>query len=124
MTLKLVCKDLFTGAMIELFYSVFPEEDVITIIVNVINTSDESIMIEKIYSCCQDFEGRDYDVITLHGTWARERHVQRHNLVLGKQTASSVRGESSHQEHPLMVLCERTATEALGEVYGLGDVYS
>lgn len=123
-TLRLMCKEIFSGATIELFYSVFPEEDVITRSVNIINTSDSPITIEKAYSCCQDFDGSDYDIITLHGTWARERHVQRRNLTLGKQSAGSLRGESSHQEHPFMALCDRTATEDYGEVYGFSFVYS
>ena len=124
MTLSITCEDIYTGVQVMLSYSAFEGEDVITRDVKIINKTDKSIMIEKAYSCCLDFDGIDYDVITLHGSWARERHVQREPLSLGKQGVNSVRGESSHQEHPFMALCKREATEDFGEVYGLSLVYS
>lgn len=124
MTLSITCEDIYTGVQVMLSYSAFEGEDVITRDVKIINKTDKSIMIEKAYSCCLDFDGIDYDVITLHGSWARERHVQRAPLSLGKQGVNSVRGESSHQEHPFMALCKREATEDFGEVYGLSLVYS
>lgn len=124
MTLSITCEDVFTGIEVVLSYSVFEEEDVITRDVKIINNTDKTIMIEKAYSCCQDLDGVDYDLITLHGSWARERHVQRSPLSLGKQGVNSVRGESSHQEHPFMALCAREATEDFGDVYGFSFVYS
>ncbi|WP_310604647.1 alpha-galactosidase [Anaerosporobacter sp.] len=124
MTLSITCVDVFTGVQVVLSYSVFEKEDVITRDVKIINETDKSVMLEKVYSCCMDFDGTDYDVITLHGSWARERHVQRSPLSLGKQGVNSVRGESSHQEHPFMALCKREATEDFGEVYGFSFVYS
>lgn len=124
MTLSIICEDVYTGVQVVLSYSAFEDEDVITRDVKLINKTDKSIMIEKAYSCCLDFDGIDYDVITLHGSWARERHVQRAPLSLGKQGVNSVRGESSHQEHPFMALCKREATEDFGEVYGFSLVYS
>ncbi len=124
MSLSIICEDVYTGVQVVLSYSVFEDEDVITRDVKIINKTDKSIIIEKAYSCCLDFDGIDYDVITLHGSWARERHVQRASLSLGKQGVNSVRGESSHQEHPFIALCKREATEDFGEVYGFSLVYS
>ena len=124
MSLSITCEDVYTGVQVVLSYSAFEDEDVITRDVKLINKTDKSFIIEKAYSCCLDFDGIDYDVITLHGSWARERHVQRSPLSLGKQGVNSVRGESSHQEHPFMALCKREATEDFGEVYGFSLVYS
>ena len=42
----------------------------------------------------------------------------------GKQSVGSVRGESSHQEHPFIALLSENATQDTGEVYGMHFVYS
>ena len=42
----------------------------------------------------------------------------------GKQSVGSVRGESSHQEHPFIALLSADATQDAGEVYGMHFVYS
>ena len=76
MSLSITCEDVYTGVRVVLSYSAFEDEDVITRDVKLINKTDKSIIIEKAYSCCLDFDGIDYDVITLHGSWARERHVK------------------------------------------------
>ena len=69
-------------------------------------------------------DNRDYDMITLHGSWARERHIQRKPLGYGIQRTSSFRGESSHQEHPFLALVDRHTTQEQGEVYAMNFVYS
>ena len=42
----------------------------------------------------------------------------------GKQSVGSVRGESSHQEHPFIALLSENVTQDTGEVYGMHFVYS
>ena len=60
----------------------------------------------------------DYEMITLHGSWARERQIDVRGIGYGKQSVASNRGESSHQEHPFMAVKQKTATNNSGEVYG------
>ncbi|CAG9710722.1 putative alpha-galactosidase [Clostridium neonatale] len=73
---------------------------------------------------CIDFDGLNYDMISLHGSWARERHILRQKVTYGTQTVSSVRGESSHQDNPFIALLDSSATQDFGEVYGFNFVYS
>ncbi len=77
-------------------------------------------------SACLDLDCTDekYDILTLHGSWARERQMERRSLMHGKQSVGSVRGESSHQEHPFIALLSADATQDAGEVYGMHFVYS
>ena len=49
-------------------------------------------------------DNENFSMLSLHGTWARERHIQTGELHYGKQVISSARGESSHQEHPFIAL--------------------
>ncbi|HHX61117.1 MAG TPA: alpha-galactosidase [Epulopiscium sp.] len=123
-TLQLKCMDHLLNLEVVLMYTVFENLDVITRSVAIRNCSKDKISLTKVLSCCVDFDGMDYDLITMHGSWARERHVQRSAVRYGKQSTSSIRGESGHQDHPFIALLEREATEDYGEVYGFNFVYS
>lgn len=123
-TLKITMADRVLSLKAVLSYSVFETLDVITRSVKIVNASTEDVVLTKVLSTCLELEGMDYDIITLHGSWARERQIQRSAVRFGKYETSSVRGESSHQDHPFMALAAGNATEAAGEVYGLNLVYS
>lgn len=123
-TLELICKDAVLNLEITLYYSVFEEIDAVARSVKVKNRGNEALYLTKILSACIDMDNRDFDLITLHGSWGRERNIQRKALGYGKQSISSFRGESSHQENPFMAIAERSATQDNGEVYGFNFVYS
>lgn len=124
MSLELVCQDPVLNVEVILQYSVFEDTDVITRNVTVINKSEKDRYLDKVLSVCCDFDGINYDVITLHGSWARERHIQRRRIGYGKYSTSSIRGESSHQDHPFMAVLTSNAQQDYGEVYGFNLVYS
>jgi len=69
-------------------------------------------------------DNRDYDMVSLHGSWARERHIQRKTLGYGIQNVSSFRVESSHQDHPFLALVDKHTTQENGEIYAMNFVYS
>ena len=123
-TLELICEDPILQLQITLWYTVFEKLDVITRSVRVKNKGEAPIRLTKVLSACVDMDNKDFDMITLHGSWARERHIQRRKVGYGKQSTSSFRGESSHQDHPFMALASADATQDAGEVYGFHFVYS
>ena len=123
-TLKIVCCDSYAGMQVELLYTVFHDIDAITRSVKVTNTGEEPIYLTKVYSACIDMDNRDYDMVSLHGSWARERHIQRKTLGYGIQNVSSFRGESSHQDHPFLALADKHTTQENGEIYAMNFVYS
>ena len=123
-TLVITCKDPATELKVELSYSVFEGLDVIARSAKVINSSKDAVYLEKVMSGCLELDGGDFDVLTLHGSWARERHMERKPLGHGEFSVSTLRGESSHQEHPFMALLSKNADQTTGEVYGFHFVYS
>jgi len=123
-SLEITCIDKNLNLEVVLVYTVFENLDVVTRSVRIKNCSIDSINITKVLSTCVDFEGIDYDMISLHGSWARERHISRRKVSYGKQAVTSVRGESSHQDNPFIVLLDKDATEDNGNVYGFNFVYS
>ena len=123
-TLDILCEDKILGLQVVLSYSVFEKENVITRSVKLINKGDQKLKIEKIYSACLDMDNENFEMLTLHGSWARERHIQQGPLRYGKQMVSSTKGESSHQEHPFLALVTPGTTQQQGKVYGMHFVYS
>lgn len=123
-TLALTCEDKELGLIMVLEYSAFEDTDAIARSVKIVNRGETPVYLEKVMSGCLDMDNRDFDMITLHGSWARERHMQRQRLGHGRHSVVSLRGESSHQEHPFLALAQHTATQETGEVYGFHFVYS
>ena len=102
----------------------FKNIDAVARSVKLVNKGKNPLQIEKIYSANLDMENSGYDLITLHGSWARERHIERTPLFHGKSGVSSMRGETSHQEHSFMALAAHNADYDSGEVYGFSFIYS
>ena len=124
-TLEITAEDSANGLEIILSYSVFEDVDAIARSVRVRNTGKyQNIKLTKVLSASYEFYGDDYDTIFMHGTWARERNIDREHLGYGKHYVSSTRGESSHQEHPFIALLSSDANEDYGDVYGFSFVYS
>lgn len=123
-TLEIVMEDKPAGLEATLIYTAFEKLDVITRAVIVKNVGDKPCTLTRVYSACVDFDTHEFDMITLNGSWARERAVERCRLHHGKQSVDSMRGESSHQNNPFAALCEHTADEDRGEVFGFNFVYS
>ncbi len=123
-TLEIELEDRLTGLVTTLFYSVFEGIDAIIRSVRYENTGKGTIFLRKALSLCLDMDCMDHDLITLHGSWARERHIDRNPIGYGRHEVSSIRGESSHQMHPFMAVAGRNTTQTQGEVYGFSFVYS
>ncbi len=123
-TLEIVLVDAVSQVEFILSYSVFACCDVIARSVRVVNRSPRPVYLEKVMSCCLALPNRPLDLITLDGSYARERHVTRAALRQGTQSVGSRRTSSSHQHNPAFMLADRTATEESGEAWGVCLVYS
>lgn len=123
-TLELTCEDKLLGLQVILSYSIFADNDAIARSVRIVNGGKEAIYLTKVLSACIDMDNEEYEMITLQGSWARERIIQTRPVLKGRQGVSSVRGESSHQEHPFMAWKRKTTTEETGDIYAMNFVYS
>jgi len=123
-TLEITCVDKHTGLEAVLVYTAFNDLDVITRSVRLKNNGTAPLNVKRVLSACVDFDNDQYDFITLNGSWARERVMERCRLHHGKQGVDSVKGESSHQNNPFVALVSHTADEDNGEAYGFNFVYS
>ncbi len=123
-TLLITCTDPVLQLKIELSYSVFTDSDAIARSVRVINEDEDAIYLEKVMSGCLDMENRNFEAITMHGSWARERRMERKTIGNGKFSVGTTRGGNCHQEHPFMAIVTEGTNQEMGEAYGFNFVYS
>lgn len=123
-TLEITAEDAVLHLEVKLYYTAFTDVDIITRSVRVTNRAKEPIFLTKVMSAALDMDAEDYEMLTLHGSWARERQIERRKIGYGRQNVASVRGESSHQEHPFVALVEKNANQEHGRVYGFHFIYS
>ena len=123
-TLEIICQDEILQTQVHLFYTVFEGLDAIIRSTRIVNNGTNPIFIKKALSASFDIDSDNYDVMTLHGSWARERHIERHPVHMGKQGVLSMRGETSHQEHPFIALVDHNTDENAGKVYAMNFIYS
>lgn len=123
-TLHIHLKDELLQMEVILSYSVFEDVDAMTRSVKIVNHGTKPLYLEKVLSACLDMDDENFEMLTLMGAWARERKIERMPLGRGKHQAGSVRGESSHQEHPFLALVTPGTNQDMGEVYAMHFVYS
>ncbi len=123
-TLYITLVDSLIGLKLVLSYSVFESANVIARSARFVNEGDTNLRLLRAMSMGIDFDHSDFDLLTLSGSWVRERHVVRRPIVRGTQAIESRRGASGHSENPFLALMSKNATENTGEVYGFSLVYS
>ena len=123
-TLEIVMEDAVTGIEVTLQYGVLPDYDVITRSEKIIYRGEGKICIRKAQSACLDFVQGKYDLLTFYGRHAMERTMQREPVTHGSHVIGSVRGTSSHQYNPMMILADENTTDQYGNCYAMSFVYS
>lgn len=128
-TLQINLEDPILNVQVSLFYTAFSDTNAIVRWAKISNKNQTKndknyVYINKALSLSFDMDNDNYEMITLHGSWARERHIDRHAIHMGLQGVQSNRGVSSHQEHPFMAILENRADYNQGCVWGFNFIYS
>ncbi len=123
-TLVLHLKDRVNGFACDLYYTVYDDCSVIARRAVYKNASDGVIKLNRAYSFSMPIPEDKYEVLTLHGSWARERNIERIELHHGVVSIDSKRCTSSANMNPFMALLTKGATETEGQAYGVSLVYS
>ncbi len=123
-TLEVDLVDHYLQCRLTLTYTIYRDRSVITRNVRFKNEGDKIYQLDQAMSMNIDFPDDCYDMVHLHGAWAREGHVETKRLSKGIQSIYSNRGASSHVFNPFFALKRFDSTEHKGEVYGFSLVYS
>ncbi len=123
-TLRITLKDELTGIRADLFYTIFAEGGILARSVKFYHEGTAPVALSRAMSLCLDLPDCDYTWLQLSGCWARERYIHTRNLEPGIVSVGSMRGNSSHEQNPFVVLKRPAADERQGEVIGFSLIYS
>lgn len=123
-TLDLLMIDETLGLDVHLLYTVYRDLDVIVKSVKVVNRSGAPCTLKKVLSGQLNGEPPECEVLTLHGSWGRERTITRQVLKTGAVSAESLRGVSSAEDSPFLAILSPGTTQTTGEAWGMSLIYS
>lgn len=123
-TLKIQMRDLNSSLLLELFYFVYDQTDVITRSAKIINASETQVKIKKLMSNQLDFDHSQFNLGNFSGSWAREMNLTETPCTAGSHVFGSTVGVSSNRMNPFFMLSEKGTTETFGNCYGFNLVYS
>lgn len=122
-TLELLLRDRKTGLEVKLYQCVMNAYHALTSWMVIENGGEETLTLSRMMSASVSLNG-SWDLLHLHGAWAKERQVETIPAMHGVRSIGSVRGASSHQHNPFAALMEKGADEHQGRVLGVNLVYS
>ncbi|MBQ1462307.1 MAG: alpha-galactosidase, partial [Selenomonas sp.] len=123
-TLHIYLKDSQGRLAVELLYTLLRDAAMLTRSAKIVNCGSEALDLTNAASFALDFDGHDFDRLSLYGGHAAERSLERVPLMRGVQETGSRRGASSHQQSPFLALARKDTGETTGEVYGFSMVWS
>ncbi len=123
-TLKILFRDELSGMELILSYTILRDYPVICRNAVFSNKGKETVRLEKAMSLSVDLPDREYDWIHFSGAWGREKTPVYRELTDGMTAVRSMRGHSSPNHNPFVILKRKTADEFQGEAIGLSLVYS
>lgn len=123
-TLIFTLVDKVADLELKLYYTVVEDNNTIVTYSEVINHSNQAVVIHRALSAMADVPARDYDVVTLQGAYAREKTVRRQRVEQGIFKVASNRGVSGHAQTPALILCDHEASEEAGEAFAFQLMYS
>ena len=123
-TLEIDLADAPTGLAVTLRLTLFAGRSAIARSMTLANGGVTPLTIRCAMSGSLDLPDAAWNLVTLSGSWARERHVHDRPLVPGRQSVGSLRGASGLEHNPFLALRRPSTTEEAGEAWGLSLVYS
>ena len=107
-----------------LSYTIFDKYPVVTRHAVFRNEGDSAVKLTRALSCCVDLPDQDYEMVQFTGAWARERIPEVRKLTNGVTSIESMRGASSANFNPFVIIKRPNTDDFAGEAYGFSFVYS
>ena len=123
-TLTVTLRDKNHGYILELFYYVFADSDVIGKSARFINAGSEDMKLTRLLSAQLDVFDSDLTVTNFTGSWIREMNRTDTVVSAGNYTFGSVTGGSSNRANPFFMVSRPGCTEVSGECIGMNLIYS
>lgn len=109
---------------LDLYYAVYPKENIISRRCVLINDSDKQFTLHKLMSYSLDLCEHNLTMMDFFGAWDKETHVNYRNINNGTYTIGSRVGFSSAKNNPGFIIKKRKTTENNGSAWGFNLVYT
>lgn len=123
-TLEIVCEDKAVGLEVTLYYTIWEDYPVVCRHARLKNIGNQKIEIERALSCNIDFPDNEYNWMHFEGAWGRERYPVERDVSTGITAIESMRGHSSANYNPFVIIKRKNTDEKNGEAFGVNLVYS
>ena len=123
-TLTIRLQDELLNVSIYLNYTLFAGHPALARSARIVNEGGLELHLTHAMSLSLDLPDREYKLLHFSGAWGRERHLKVRRLEQGVQSVESLRGHSSHNHNPFVMLRRPGTDEDQGEVLGFSLVYS
>ena len=123
-TLEITMFDSVNLCELKLYYTVYPDEDMISRYFTVKNTGESDVYLENGASLALDISGDNFDLLSFYGHHCKERMLQRSPILHLTTVMESRRGATGHDMTNSFIIADREATETAGDAYGFSFVYS
>ncbi len=124
MTLEILLEDEAAQMALTLSYTIFDRYPVIARHAVFENRGKNRVRLTRALSCCLDLPDQNYEMMDFAGAWARERIPQVRKLGPGMTSIGSMRGVSSANHNPFVIIKRPNTDDNGGEAYGFSFVYS
>lgn len=123
-TLKIHLKDKQQNLQMNLIYSLFEDDSIITRRAEFNNNGTTNVYLENAGSMMMDIPNDQLDLLTLYGSHTNEANISRQSIRPGTQKIESTRGTSSPQHQPFLALADPYTSEFTGDVFAFHLIYS
>ena len=123
-TLTIRLRDELLNVSAYLNYTLFASHPALARSARIVNEGGLELHLTHAMSLSLDLPDREYELLHFSGAWGRERHLKVRRLEQGVQSVESLRGHSSHNHNPFVMLRRPGTDEDQGEVLGFSLVYS
>ena len=123
-TLIVHLKDEARKLQLDLYYTIYPEEDVITRRAVLINQSSRKYLLHKLMSFCLDLYEDGLQMMDFCGAWDKETHVNLRDIKRGTCSIGSRVGFSSAKQNPGFIVKRKDTNENYGKAWGFNLVYT
>ena len=122
-TLIVHLKDKVANIDLDLYYGIFPLENIITRRCVLINHND-SCVLNRLMSYSLDILSEELQLMELRGAWNKETHPIYKDIEEGKYIISSSVGFSSSKANPAFLIKKKETTFDNGDTWGFNLIYS
>lgn len=112
-----IVQDATASLQLEVELAIAPASDVLQTRMTLTNTGDSSYIVNKLVSTLP-LPTFATELMTFFGSWIREFHTERRDLIHGSFIQENRRGRTSHENFPGLMVGSKGFSEQSGEVYG------